>query len=42
MLWFSLLVLIPLTAVVVKASAGGWAAFWDTLTNPQTRGGASG
>lgn len=36
MLWFSLLVLIPLTAVVVTASQGGWSAFWQTLTNEQT------
>ena len=36
MLWFSLLVLIPLTAVVVQASEGGWQAFWDALTSPQT------
>jgi sulfate transport system permease protein len=34
--WFSLLVLIPLTAVLVQASAGGWAAYWDALTSPQT------
>ena len=36
MLWFSLLVLLPLCAVVVTASEGGWAAFWNTVTNPQT------
>ena len=36
MLWFSLLVLIPLCAVVVTAAEGGWAAFWATVTNPQT------
>jgi sulfate transport system permease protein len=36
MLWFSLLVLIPLCAVVVTASEGGWAAFWATITNDQT------
>lgn len=35
-LWFSLLVLIPLTAVVVEAQEGGWETFRDTLTNPQT------
>jgi sulfate transport system permease protein len=34
--WFSLLVLIPLTAVLVQASAGGWSAYWDALTGPQT------
>ncbi|HEY0904242.1 MAG TPA: sulfate ABC transporter permease subunit CysT [Marmoricola sp.] len=37
LLWFSLLVLIPLCAVVVTATEGGWANFWSTVTNPQTR-----
>ena len=36
MLWFSLLVLIPLTAVVVTASTGGWSQFWQAVTNEQT------
>ncbi len=36
MLWFSLIVLIPLAAVVVTASAGGWAGFWQAVTNEQT------
>ncbi|QDP98459.1 sulfate ABC transporter permease subunit CysT [Microlunatus elymi] len=36
MVWFSLLVLIPLIAVVVQASAAGWAGFARTLANPQT------
>lgn len=36
MLWFSLLVLIPLTAVVVTASDGGWGEFWSAVTNEQT------
>jgi len=36
MTWFSLLVLIPLCAVVVTASAGGWSAFWATVTSEQT------
>lgn len=36
MVWFSLLVLLPLTAVVVTASEGGWNGFWRTLTNEQT------
>jgi len=36
LLWFSLLVLIPLIAVVVQASAGGWAGYWSALSNPQT------
>jgi sulfate transport system permease protein len=34
--WFSLLVLIPLTAVVVQATTGGWSGFWHVLTNDQT------
>jgi sulfate transport system permease protein len=37
MLWFSLLVLIPLCAVVVTASEGGWGNFWRTISNEQTR-----
>jgi sulfate transport system permease protein len=36
MLWFSLLVLIPLCAVIVTASEGGWGAFWSSITNEQT------
>ncbi|MGC5051488.1 sulfate ABC transporter permease subunit CysT [Micromonospora sp. DT48] len=36
MVWFSLLVLIPLAAVVVTASEGGWDGFWQTATNEQT------
>jgi sulfate/thiosulfate transport system permease protein len=36
LMWFSLLVLIPLTAVLVQASAGGWSAYLDALTSPQT------
>ncbi|HET9997028.1 MAG TPA: sulfate ABC transporter permease subunit CysT [Nocardioides sp.] len=36
MLWFSLLVLIPLTAVVVTATEGGWGSFFGALTNDQT------
>ena len=36
MLWFSLLVLIPLSAVVATAAEGGWAGFWTTVTNDQT------
>lgn len=35
-LWFSLLVLIPLTAVVVTASEGGWDGYVEMLSNPQT------
>ncbi|MCX6398208.1 MAG: sulfate ABC transporter permease subunit CysT [Propionibacteriales bacterium] len=36
MLWFSLLVLIPLSAVIAAAAAGGWTEFWRTITNEQT------
>jgi len=36
MIWFSLLVLIPLCAVVITAAEGGWSAFWTTITNEQT------
>jgi sulfate transport system permease protein len=36
LLWFSLLVLIPLTAVLITASEGGWANFVHTVTNEQT------
>jgi sulfate transport system permease protein len=36
LLWFSLLVLIPLTAVLVQASEGGWSAYWESLRSPQT------
>jgi sulfate transport system permease protein len=34
--WFSLLVLIPLAAVVARAATDGWAGFWHTLTDEQT------
>ena len=36
MIWFSLLVLIPLTAILVQASEGGWSAYWNALTSAQT------
>ena len=43
MLWFSLLVLIPLAAVVGhRASDGGWSGFWDAITNEQTAARRSG
>ena len=35
-LWFSVLVLLPLAAVVAVAVNGGWDGFVTTLTNPQT------
>lgn len=36
MIWFSLLVLLPLAAVIATAAGGGWEAFWRTITNEQT------
>ena len=36
MLWFSLLVLIPLAAVVAAATAGGWDRYFSVLSNNQT------
>ncbi len=36
LLWFSLLVLIPLSAVLVTASEGGWSNFWRVVTTEQT------
>lgn len=36
LIWFSILVLIPLIAVVVTASEGGWSSYRTALTNPQT------
>lgn len=36
MLWFSLLVLVPLSAIIATAAAGGWQNYIDTLQNPQT------
>ena len=31
----SLIVLLPLAAVVVESSVDGWAGFWDAITTPQ-------
>ena len=36
LVWFSLLVLIPLTAIIVTSASGGWAAYWNALTSAQT------
>jgi sulfate transport system permease protein len=36
MLWFSLLVLIPLTAVIVTSTDGGWTKFWSSISSEQT------
>lgn len=35
-LWFSILVLIPLSLIVVSSVEGGWENFWFTLSNKQT------
>jgi sulfate transport system permease protein len=32
--WLSLLVLIPLAAVVAQSAGGGWTGFWDAVTSP--------
>ena len=37
LIWFSALALIPLIAVIVTTSQGGWPSFWATLTNSQTQ-----
>lgn len=34
--WFSLLVLIPLAAILVSASGAGPSGFWDVVSSPQT------
>ncbi|WP_182525627.1 sulfate ABC transporter permease subunit CysT [Nocardioides dongkuii] len=36
MLWFSILVLLPLSAVVAAAAEGGWSRYLDVLRNDQT------
>ena len=36
MIWFSLLVLIPLAAVLISAADLGLAGFWDVITQPHT------
>ncbi|WP_246043556.1 sulfate ABC transporter permease subunit CysT [Rarobacter incanus] len=35
-LWFSLLVLIPLALIIIQAVDGGWTNFAETMRNPQT------
>ena len=35
-MWFSLLVLIPLTAVIATAAKGGWSRYLSVLSNDQT------
>src|SRR3954453_8172953 len=36
LLWFSILVLIPLALVVATAGSDGWSGFWRVATNSQT------
>src|SRR3954447_17198083 len=36
-LWLSLVVLLPLAAVLVKAFDGGAGAFWDAISTPSAR-----
>ena len=33
--WLSLIVLVPLTALIGKTLSGGWHHFWETVTDPQ-------
>jgi sulfate transport system permease protein len=33
--WLSLIVLLPLAALVTKTASGGWMHFWETITDPQ-------
>ena len=33
-LWMSLLVFLPISAVLIKASSSGWSGFWQSITSP--------
>jgi sulfate transport system permease protein len=33
--WVSLLVLLPLAALLGKSASGGWGHFWETITDPE-------
>ena len=33
--WLSLIVLLPLAALIGKTASGGWEHFWETVTDPQ-------
>ncbi|MGK2867713.1 MAG: molybdate ABC transporter permease subunit, partial [Mycobacterium sp.] len=33
-LWLSLIVLLPLAAIVLTSAGGGWSAFWSAVTSP--------
>ena len=35
LIYLSLMVLIPLSATVIKAATGGWDHFWRTVTDPR-------
>lgn len=35
-IWLSILVMLPLAAVIVKATGNGWSGYWDALSNPST------
>jgi len=34
-LWLTLIVLLPLAALIGKTASGGWPHFWETVTDPQ-------
>ena len=36
MIWLSILVILPLVAVVVTSTEDGWSGFWESVTNEQT------
>ncbi len=36
MLFFSIVVLLPLSALLVKTTSGGWTGYWRTITSEQT------
>lgn len=36
LLWFGILVMLPLAAVVAATVEGGWSTFWDSVTDSQT------
>jgi sulfate/thiosulfate transport system permease protein len=36
-IWLSLLVLLPMAAIVTKAFSGGWSTFWNAVSTPATK-----
>ena len=34
-IYMSLIVLIPLAAIVVRSTDNGWSGFWNAITTPQ-------